>query len=125
MKWMQTNDVPEPAPRLRAVLDAIDGIVGNLSHVEMRRPDAELIKREFTWGANMLRHACWRAMWVLGRERGTENDTLRQWLQRDADKLLPEYDAIWHARSRAGGFSASMARLERMRKPYLAGENAS
>ena len=122
IKWMQNNEVPEPAPRLRAVLDAIDGIMGNLANVEMQRPDAELIKREFTGGANMLRHACWRAMWVLGKERGTENDTLRQWLQKDADKLLPEYEAIWHARSRAGGFRPSMARLERMRQPYLAGD---
>ena len=125
IEWMQNNEVPDPAPRLRAVLDAVDGIMGNLVNVEMRRSDAELIQREFIWGANMVRHACWRALWVMGKERGTENDTLRQWLQKDADKLLPEYEALWHARSRAGGFHLSRERLTRMCQPSRNSDNGA
>jgi hexosaminidase len=79
-----------------------------------------LIKREFTWGANMLRHACWRAIWMLGLERDAGSDPLRQWLLQEADKLLPEFAAIWRARNREGGFANSMARLEKMRADYLA-----
>ncbi len=102
------------------MLDAIDGIMGNLGNADMQRADAELIKREFAWGANMLRHACWRALWALNIERNVENDTLTQWLLQEADKLLPEFEAIWHARNRSGGFARSMARMQRMRSDYVA-----
>jgi hypothetical protein len=123
MEWLRSEEVTEPAPRLRAVLDAIDGIMGNLGNVDMQRADADLVKREFTWGANMLRHACWRAIWALGLERNAGSDTLRQWLLQEADKLLPEFREIWHARNRAGGFARSLARLEQMRSDYRGGES--
>lgn len=55
MEWLRSEGITEPAQRLRAVLDAIDGIMGNLGNVNMQHADANLIKREFTWGANMLR----------------------------------------------------------------------
>ena len=122
MEWLRSDEVTEPAQRLRAVLDAIDGIMGNLGNADMQRTDADLIKREFTWGANMLRHACWRAIWALGMERNAGSDTLRQWLLQEADKLLPEFQEIWHARNRAGGFPRSMARLEQMRSDYRSGD---
>lgn len=118
VEWLRANEVSDPSQRLRAVLDAIDGIMGNLSNADMQRADAELIRREFTWGANMLRHACWRAIWALNIERNVENDTLRQWLLQEADKLLPEFQTIWHERNRTGGFVRSMARMKRMRDDY-------
>lgn len=123
IEWLRNNKITDPAPRLRAVLDAIEGLMGNLPHADMQRADAELIKREFTWGANMLRHACWRAIWMLGLERDAGSDPLRQWLLQEADKLLPEFAAIWRARNREGGFARSMARLEKMRADYLVEES--
>jgi len=119
VEWLRTNEVSEPSQRLRAVLDAIDGIMGNLNNADMQRADAELIKREFAWGANMLRHACWRAIWALNIERNVENDTLSQWLLQEADKLLPEFEEIWRARNRTGGFARSMGRMQRMRNDYV------
>jgi hypothetical protein len=119
IEWLRANTVGDLPQRLRAVLDAIDGIMGNLHNTSMQREDAELIKREFAWAADMLRHACWRALWALNIERNVGNDTLRQWLLQEADKLLPEFEAIWHARNRPGGFSRSVARLKRMREDYL------
>jgi hexosaminidase len=123
IEWLRNNKITDPAPRLRAVLDTIEGLMGNLPHADMQRADAELIKREFTWGANMLRHACWRAIWMLGLERDAGSDPLRQWLLQEADKLLPEFAAIWRARNREGGFTRSMARLEKMRADYLVEES--
>jgi hexosaminidase len=123
IEWLRNNKITDPAPRLRAVLEAIEGLMGNLPHADMQRADAELIKREFTWGANMLRHACWRAIWMLGLERDAGSDPLRQWLLQEADKLLPEFAAIWRARNREGGFTRSMARLEKMRADYLVEES--
>jgi hypothetical protein len=119
VEWLRTNEVSDLAQRLRAVLDAIDGIIGNLGNADMQRVDAELIKREFSWGANMLRHACWRAIWALNIERNVENNTLTQWLLQEADKLLPEFEAIWHGRNRTGGFARSMERMQRMRNDYV------
>lgn len=120
IEWLRNHEVADPTLRLRTVLDAIDGLMGNLSHADMQRADAELIRREFAWAANMLRHACWRAIWVLGLKRDAGSDPLRQWLLQEADKLLPEFAAIWHARNRDGGFARSIARLEKMRADYLA-----
>jgi hypothetical protein len=124
IEWLRAHEISEPSQRLRAVLDAIDGIMGNLANTDMQRADANLIKQEFTWGANMLRHACWRAIWALGMERNAGSDTLRQWLLQEAEKLLPEFHTIWHARNREGGFARSMARLERMRDNYRHAEIA-
>lgn len=119
IEWLRNNEITDPAPRLRAVLDAIDGLMGNLPHADMQCADAELIKREFTWGANMLRHACWRAIWALGLERAAGSDPLRQWLLQEVDKLLAEFAEIWRARNREGGFARSMAELEKLRADYL------
>jgi hypothetical protein len=119
MEWLRNSEIADPAPRLRAVLDAIDGLMGNLPHADMQCADAELIKREFTWGANMLRHACWRAIWALTLELDAGSDPLRQWLLQEADKLLAEFTTIWRARNREGGLARSMARLEKMRADYL------
>lgn len=118
IEWLRSNEIPEPAQRLRTVLDAIDGIMGNLANTDMQCADADLVKQEYLWGANMLRHACWRAMWALGMQRNAGSDPLRQWLLQEADKLLPEFHTIWHARNRTGGFARSMARLEQMRNDY-------
>ena len=91
---------------------AIDQIMGRLSDNDMQVADANLIKQEFTWAADMLRHACQRLAWLLGEEIETQS------LLKDAERLIAEYEVIWHARNRPGGFSDSVGRMETMKSYY-------
>ncbi len=106
---------------LRQALAHIDQVMSRLSEVEMQRPDADLIRREYGWVADMLRHACWRGLWALGQREPSEEITLRQRLASAADQLLVEHETIWLARNRPGGFGDSQGRLLKMRRDYEPG----
>ena len=100
---------------LQKSLAYIESVMPNLTRAKINRPDAELIRREFTWAAEMLRHACHRGIWVLNQQ---EDASLRQQLAEEADTLLDEHRSIWLARNREGGLRDSAARLEKMRDDY-------
>jgi hexosaminidase len=103
---------------LKKTLAYVDTVIARLPQAQMQRPDADLIRREFAWAADMLRHACRRGCWALGKARGAEDIALRQALAEDADRLMEEFREIWHARNRPGGFKDSLARMEKMRQDY-------
>ena len=98
---------------LYKTITQIETIITELPSARMRGSDAELIKREFQWIADMLTHACHRALWVLGAEDERVNE-----LAADAQRLLLEHEYIWQARNRPGGFVDSQARLERAARDY-------
>jgi hexosaminidase len=104
--------------RLQNTLDYINRVIALLPRVQMQRPDADLIQREYIWAADMLRHACRRGIWALGKARSAEDTALRQALAKDAARLVVEFHKIWHARNRPGGFKDSLARMEKMRQEY-------
>jgi hypothetical protein len=105
--------------RLRITLNRIDEAITRLPDNQMEGPDATLIGREFSWTANMQRHACQRAIWALDKYHHREDEALRQYLAADTRALMAEHKAIWHARNRTGGFCDSQARLEKMARLYL------
>lgn len=94
-------------------LNRIDEIMSPMERSNMQRPDATLVKRELSWTADMLRHACRRLFWALGETQVTATD-----LAQDAGRLIVEFSDIWHARCRPGGFEKSVARMEKMRGGY-------
>ena len=104
--------------RLAETLAYLDQVMSALPQAQIQRADADFIRREFTWAADMLRHACRRGMWALGRAQDQEDLALRHQLVGKADHLLAEHREIWHARNRPGGFKDSQARLEKMRADY-------
>ncbi|MFC1975210.1 glycoside hydrolase family 20 zincin-like fold domain-containing protein [Chloroflexota bacterium] len=106
------------AANLQKTLAYLDTVMAPLSQAQISRSDAGLIRREFTWAADMLRHACRRGIWALGRGQDQEDTNLRQQLAQEADQLLAEHREIWLARNRPGGFKDSQARLEKMRCDY-------
>ncbi len=103
---------------LQKTLAYIDRVMADLERADMAREDADLIKREFAWAADMLRHAARRGIWALGKVRGQEDVLLRRDLARDAARLMAEFREIWHARNRPGGFKDSLARMEKMAADY-------
>jgi hypothetical protein len=91
----------------------VDEVRRGLDTVVLQREDADLIKREFRWTADMLRHAVHRARWMLdGASQPAPN------LAAEADGLIAEFHALWHARSRPGEYSDSAALLAKMRASY-------
>ncbi len=103
---------------LQKTLAYIDRAMSPLATAQMNRVDADLIRREFSWAAGMLRHACRRGGWVLGKAQNKEDTSLRQQLAQEAEHLLAEHCHLWLARNRPGGFKDSQGRLERMRFDY-------
>ncbi len=97
----------------------VDAVIARLPEAGIGRPDFDLIRREFSWVAAMLRHACRRGIWALGGIQGEGKAALRQALLEEADRLVVEFREIWHARNRPGGFSDSLARLDKMRRDYI------
>ena len=82
----------------------------------MSRPDADLIRREFSNAAQLLRHACRRASAVLAGSLA--DDGVRDALDQDMQALIAEYRQLWLARNRPGGLEDSAGRLERARADY-------
>jgi hexosaminidase len=93
-------------------------LAAELALVTMRCPDAELMRSEYGWGIAMLRHACRRGRWVVDHSHGQQDAALARELQIDTDQLIAEFERIWHARNRPGGFITSVARLQAMRDEY-------
>ena len=101
------------AAQFEAALVELERITAGLDDMPLNSPDADLLKQEYRWAADMLRHGCQRALWMLdGATLPAPN------LVADADRLIATYRTIWHARNRPGGFEASVARMERMRSHY-------
>jgi hexosaminidase len=106
------------AEGLAAAVAEIDAVMARWPTAATRRPDADLIRREYAWAADMLRHGARRGIWMLGKLDGREDAALRVALAADAERLIAEYRELWHARSRPGGFAESVGRMAKMRGDY-------
>ncbi len=113
------DEAEERIAEFQAILERIDEIMESMSQAALARVDADLIKIEFNWVADMLRHACRRLIWALGVANDSEDQSLRQQLAEDAKVLIDTFHKIWHARSRPGGFKDSVRRMETMRSHYM------
>ncbi|HYN87970.1 MAG TPA: family 20 glycosylhydrolase, partial [Ardenticatenaceae bacterium] len=96
----------------------VDEVIGRLPEAQMRRLDAALVEREYTWAANMLRHACDRGTWMLELSNGRVDPERGRQLAVEADGLIADFRDIWLARNRPGGMRESLARMEAMRADY-------
>ena len=112
-KRLLAGDLSDPAnfERMRA---RIDEVMAPLENAQMDRADAELLRAEFTWAADMLRHACDRALWLLDGALAP-NETLAA----EAEDMIGRYQILWLARNRPGGYRESVAHMEAMRADYL------
>lgn len=115
---MHASDAEERRSELQAIRARIDEITAPLPEANIAGLEAELIKTEFGWVADLLRHACQRFDWALGLALGNEDKKLRDRLFVEAGDLIETYREIWLARNRPGGFEDSVARFEAMRSHY-------
>jgi hypothetical protein len=82
-----------------------------LERAQMSAPDAALIRREFAFAAQMLRHGARRVLFQVGE--GNKRD-----LAADLAAIETTYRDLWRARSRPGGLDDSAARLTQAREMY-------
>ena len=94
-------------------LASIDEVMAGLDEIEMQHEDADLIKREYRWTANMLRHAVRRAHWLMAGAPTPAPDLAAEGVQ-----LAAEYEALWHTRCRPGGYVDSAAKLAKVWEGY-------
>ncbi len=98
---------------LRAVIQLIDSITARIDRTRMSRPDAALIRAEWTTAAHLLRHG---AKWLLYLQGETDNAPAD--LLAEIDSLIMQQRQNWLARSRPGGLDDSIRRLEPLRAVY-------
>jgi hexosaminidase len=99
--------------KLQAALDTIDAVMAPLNRAQMAVPDADLIEREFTLAAQMLRHGVKRTLLQLPGSTLRRSD-----LAADLGAIETEFRVLWLARSRPGGLEESIARMEQARRLY-------
>ena len=107
----QMGERDEAIRKLREADQAVQDVWARWGLIELESADASLLEREFHWGAKMLTHACDRALWMLGADSGESLHEQYSWLR-------SEYELLWHARSRPGGFVDSVAHLDKMAQLY-------
>lgn len=98
-------------------LQAIDEAMAPLADSRVARADAALIAREFALTARLLRHACHRAL-LAGEANDTVAAQRRAELAYDMRSFIPDYEAVWLARNRAGGLVDSVSRLASLLHDY-------
>ena len=96
--------------RMRQTLAYVDEVMAPLSSAEFGCEDGDLVRREFSHAAAMLRHSARRVLWQLGA-----SDWSRGELQQELDAIESELMALWLARNRSGGLHDSLARLRAAR----------
>ena len=108
------GDLDQALRRFQSSLDLIDKATAPLEHSAA----APLVLDEYSWVADMLRHACWRSLYWLQHAQGKQDKSLLQRLRTDAVSLLERHEVIWHTRNRPGGFADSQWRLRKMAADY-------
>ena len=88
----------------------VSAVAASLGRARMDRADAGLVIDEVRSAAAMLRHACRRGRWLLGRASEDAPEDAAD-LARDLSKIIDEHRRLWLARNRPGGLRDSVARL--------------
>jgi hypothetical protein len=95
------------AARLAASTAQLDAALAALPRVRCESSDGALIPRELKAAVRLARHGAWRIARAAGLPAPTDAA-----LRRDLGEAIAEQRASWLARSRPGGLTDSLARLE-------------
>ncbi|MCD4686593.1 MAG: glycoside hydrolase, partial [Anaerolineae bacterium] len=107
------NDDDALRATLETTLAAIDRVMEPLESTQIGSRKADLLKREFSLAARMLRHGAKRLLFQLEDSPITARE-----MAEDIAMIIAEYRAVWTKRNRPGGLSDSVARLEQAGELY-------
>jgi hypothetical protein len=100
-------------PGTRAVLEQLEEAAAALERARARCVDAGAVSRELGAAIRLARHGAWR----MRRAAGFSAPPTAQ-LQRDLAEAIEQQRQAWLERSRPGGLTDSLARLEKVRAGY-------
>ncbi len=118
-RWFEYVRAGLDQARFDQVEPYIEQTMARLDQAQMDRPDADLIRDEFRWVADMLRFAArlGQAWQTVGFDRPVTEipPDVRRRLAQELGPLLERYRELWLARSRPGGLEDSLRWTERLR----------
>jgi hexosaminidase len=103
----------ETIAHLRQLSAQVSEILAPLDQSQMNRPDAEIIKAEFTQVSALLRHSIDRIALLLGDEERAPDE-----LQVELTGLVDQQRANWLSRNRPGGLDDSVNRFNKLLDEY-------
>ncbi len=116
-KWLSQAAQSGGAQRFCEAERYVANTIAGLKSTDMRCVDAQLLKEEFAFAADMLQLGCRinaarceAADQALAKLDVAQRQTLTQALE----NIMREYPRIWKLRNRPGGLSDSLARLKRL-----------
>ncbi|MEE9404417.1 MAG: family 20 glycosylhydrolase [Algisphaera sp.] len=101
----------------QSALTALKNVLDTLARYAPATPEAQLLKREMTWSAQMARWACLRAAERLAGASLTVTPCGDGQFHASAEAfndLLTEFQALWLLRSRPGGLTDSIEKLTKV-----------
>ncbi len=102
-----TTPIEETMGRLDANLNA-------LRHCQLEHNDAPVILEEVELAIQMMKHACKRALRLTG-SRGSDDANSMLY---EIEKIIFNYQNVWHKRNRSGGLRDSTARFNHLIRAY-------
>lgn len=103
----------EPDQVFNRALELIDQISSNIPEASSRRPDHQLLQREFHLTVKLLRHACLRGLYGFGSSQISAS-----YLYDDLNAIIIEYKDVWLLRNRPGGLKDSLAHFDIVLNDY-------
>lgn len=100
---------------IAAVIQQLNEARAALSGARPACADGEIIVREVQQAARLARHGAWRMARAAGFARPADFE-----LRADLEAAIAEQRECWLARSRPGGLSDSLARLQKVLREYAA-----
>ena len=98
---------------LRSTVETIAEVISRIAQSRMERPDADLIKREFTHMARMAQHGARRGLLQV-----SDPSLTRQSMRDELAAIEAEFPVLWLARSRPGGLVDGLRLLSELSPLY-------
>lgn len=111
--WKEHLHPDSATQALNHTRQVVDQLSENLSKTTSLRTDKDLLLREFTLTADLLRHSCKRG--IFGFDPSFHS---RAQLLSELENIVAEYQQIWLSRNRPGGLSDSLAYFETAKNEY-------
>ncbi len=102
------------ASGVRATLEGLDRASADIARARPGCRDGELVRRELLQAIRLARHGAWRIARSAGFDCPSDRD-----LRQDLAEAIEEQRGCWLERSRPGGLSDSLARLEATLARYV------
>jgi hexosaminidase len=112
-EWKEYLNKKTAIEAFHRTMDVIDQVSQGLSQSTSQRMDHQLLMREFRQTIALLKHACMLGLYVYGSGKFKP-----EYLAKDLDAIIEEYQQVWLLRNRPGGLEDSLSYFKKTRTAY-------